>query len=204
MGWYNSAVEPWLRLPDFGCPQSLAILVGNTRAMWPIFLAAARRDPELRAAVHPVERHAMNAVTAATRDLHFAVALRWAQTIGRGMVAMQRLAVVSGLAHLSPAGLAVHPTFGPWIALRAVAVIDVPGPGGAAPSAASPCDQCEVGCSRALRGMGPLPWGADWRRWLAVRDACPVGRQHRYDEDQIEYHYTKDRRVLERALATGA
>jgi methylmalonic aciduria homocystinuria type C protein len=32
----------------------------------------------------------------------------------------------------------------------------------------------------------------DWRSWLAVRDACPVGRSARYAEEQIAYHYTKD------------
>lgn len=40
----------------------------------------------------------------------------------------------------------------------------------------------------------------DWRRWLAVRDACPVGRAHRYSDAQIAYHYTKDRGVLRDAL----
>lgn len=32
--------------------------------------------------------------------------------------------------------------------------------------------------------------------WIAVRDACPIGREHRYPEDQLRYHYTKDRSLL--------
>jgi methylmalonic aciduria homocystinuria type C protein len=28
-----------------------------------------------------------------------------------------------------------------------------------------------------------------WRLWLAVRDACPVGREHRYSDEQIRFHY---------------
>jgi hypothetical protein len=36
---------------------------------------------------------------------------------------------------------------------------------------------------------------------LAVRDACPIGSEHRFDEDQTRYHYTKDRQILRRAAA---
>jgi methylmalonic aciduria homocystinuria type C protein len=38
--------------------------------------------------------------------------------------------------------------------------------------------------------------GDTWPLWLAVRDACPVGRAHRYCEDQIRYHYAGDRTAL--------
>jgi methylmalonic aciduria homocystinuria type C protein len=41
---------------------------------------------------------------------------------------------------------------------------------------------------------------AGWRAWLAVRESCPVGREYRYCDAQIEYHYTKDRAILRRAL----
>jgi hypothetical protein len=32
--------------------------------------------------------------------------------------------------------------------------------------------------------------------WIAVRDACPVGREGRYSDAQLEYHYTKARGLL--------
>jgi methylmalonic aciduria homocystinuria type C protein len=35
-----------------------------------------------------------------------------------------------------------------------------------------------------------------WRLWLAVRDACPVGREYRYSENQIRWHYAHDRSAL--------
>jgi methylmalonic aciduria homocystinuria type C protein len=35
-----------------------------------------------------------------------------------------------------------------------------------------------------------------WPLWLAVRDACPIGRAHRYDDAQIRYHYARDRSAL--------
>jgi methylmalonic aciduria homocystinuria type C protein len=35
-----------------------------------------------------------------------------------------------------------------------------------------------------------------WRLWLAVRDACPVGRSSRYPDEQCEYHYRPSRSLL--------
>ena len=60
-----------------------------------------------------------------------------------------------------------------------------------------PCDECEHACVAALGHALAAP--DDWRHWLAIRDACPAGRSHRYDERQILYHYTKDRAVLRQA-----
>ena len=34
---------------------------------------------------------------------------------------------------------------------------------------------------------------ASWIRWLAIRDACNIGREHRYSQQQIEYHYNGNR-----------
>ena len=34
-----------------------------------------------------------------------------------------------------------------------------------------------------------------------VRDACPVGMNFRYSDEQILYHYTKNRQVLKDAVA---
>jgi hypothetical protein len=42
------------------------------------------------------------------------------------LVAMQRLAHAIGVAHLHPGSqLCIHPTYGPWIALRAVVVFRI-------------------------------------------------------------------------------
>jgi len=42
VGWYNDAVDESLRLPDFGDSGRLGLLVGNSRALWPVFLDALR------------------------------------------------------------------------------------------------------------------------------------------------------------------
>jgi methylmalonic aciduria homocystinuria type C protein len=123
-------------------------------------------------------------------------------------VAIQRLAEAAGLAFVSPARLAVHPKYGPWISLHAAIVFDAPGPTGPPPGRpAGLCAGCEQRCvpllEAAVAGAGWLlkedpdrALAEGWRDWLAVRDACPVGREWRYDEEQIRYGYTKDRWLL--------
>ncbi len=201
VGWYNDAVESHLRLPDFERPHSLAIVIGNSRALWSPLLAALRADPILLGDDHPVERYAMAVVAGAVSGVGVDVKVRWSHTLGDGMVAMQRLADIAGLAYLSPAHLSVHPTYGPWIALRAAVVLDIEGPTCAAPPAPPPCDACDTACLPVLRGLMACPPDQVARRdWVAVRDACPTGRGYRYSEEQIDYHYCKDLAAL-RALA---
>lgn len=204
---YNVRVPDELRVPDFGRPGALVVVVGNTRALWPAFAQALAADPSLAAAAHPLDTHAARVIGAAIDAALAAHApgarrdVRFAPEPPPRRVALQRLADAAGLAYLAPSHLCVHPTYGPWIGLRAAAVIDVDGPP-PPPPIAPPCD-CATGCgpafARAL-AAGPPRDAAElrdrWRLWLAARDACPVGRAHRYGDDQLHYHYTVDRRRL--------
>lgn len=196
---YNQRVAEAYRLPDFGRARALVIIIGNTRAMWRHVLAdAATRQ-------HPVDEHVASTIRAAVADVTaphgIAYELRFSPEPPPRRVAMQQLADVTGLAWLSPSHFNVHPTFGTWIGLRAAIVLDVEGPPPrSAPTA--PCD-CSRGCGPAFERAiaAGTPRGADelrerWRLWLAVRDACPVGREHRYSDAQIRYHYTGDRTAL--------
>jgi len=165
---------------------ALAILVGNTKALWPIVRCAPRgRDP--------VDAWCEAAVTEAARDLGASVFYAH-RRYGGQYLPLQRIAHQAGMLHLSPSHLSLHPTHGPWVALRALVVTDESGPPGPRPEAPDPCTPCEKPClvamEAALAGDRGDPEG--WRRWLAIRDACPVGRASRYTDAQIAYHYTKD------------
>jgi len=154
----------------------VGVLVGNTRALWPKF-CAARRD------VHdPLEAYVEEAIDA------IAVPTLYAHRRYDGaFLPFQRIAVAAGLGGLSPTQLVIHPVFGPWFALRAILLIE-----GTPPRTApigAPC-RCEASCLTALDAAVS---GRDWRRWVAVRDACPVGRAWRYSEEQIHYHYSNAR-----------
>lgn len=204
VGWYNEVIDAAYRLPDFGSPASLAVVVGNSRAMWPRFKAALAADPALAADANPLERYVVGVVERALAPLAVAHEARYAHERPPRLVAIQRLAHAAGLAFLGPANLVVHPVHGPWISLRAAVVFAVPGPDG---PPAAPVDTC-AGCARpcvaaleravaAAAGATPGRVVADhWRDWLAVRDACPVGVTSRYQEDHIRYGYARDRAAL--------
>jgi len=162
-------------------------LVANTRAWWPRFLAARRADPELAASRNPVEYY-VEQTCAKIPDARCFFPHR--QYDG-GWLPFQRLAVAAGLGTLSPSNLVVHPTFGPWFALRAVVLTTGTPITRVLPAAACDCaERCRAAFARACEAQD------SWRAWLAVRDACCVGVQHRYTEAQIEYHYTKSLALL--------
>lgn len=204
VGAYNEIVDGSLRLSDFGAPEQLAIVVGNTRALWQPFVSALRSDAVLLASADPLNRYTEQIIGDAVSALGLRAELRWAHDVGPGLVAIQRLAEVAGLARLSPGHLSVHPVYGPWIALRAAISFDLPGPAEQSVLFAPPCDACGAACLPAFeRARASLlePGGGDWQPWLACRDACPLGREHRYDDDQIAYHYGKKRDVLLRLVS---
>jgi cyanocobalamin reductase (cyanide-eliminating) / alkylcobalamin dealkylase len=175
----------------------LALVVGNSRALWPRFkawLAADRTRIEL---AHPLETYVEAVVGPVVVG-----SIRYAHD-GPPWLPIQRLAERAGLAWLAPSNLAIHPVYGPWISLRAYVVVDVAGPE-VAPPPAPTCAGCPTGCmpafEKARRTLDPEDAGssarASWQDWLAVRDACPIGREHRFEEDHIRYGYTKDRSVF--------
>jgi cyanocobalamin reductase (cyanide-eliminating) / alkylcobalamin dealkylase len=192
------AIEPGdAPLPRFGRARALGVVVGNTRALWPRFAAAVAADPALAADPDPLDRYTEATLTAAAPA---GAAVYFAHVAyAEGHVPVQALAARAGLAAIAPSGLCVHPTFGPWIALRAVVAIDAPPPPPRAP-ATLPCT-CAAVCL-AVRaeldrdGRRFDPASPTWTDWVRLREACPVGRAHRYGEAQLRYHYTRDRTLL--------
>lgn len=175
----------------------LGLLVGNTRALWPHLTRAIERDPGLREAPDPVDRYCVQRIEQALALIGSPWEVHWAHTPPPGAYPIQALAHAAGLCDVAPCRLAIHRRYGPWFALRAVALIDTPGPE-RAPAPPRICAPCSAPCRRpfeAAVASGSIP-ETDWRRWLAPRDACPVGREHRYPERQLEYHYTKRRHLL--------
>jgi methylmalonic aciduria homocystinuria type C protein len=182
---HAAAHEPgWERLA--GGPR-LGLLVGNTRALWPVFSAHRRAEPD------PLDRYTERSLTDAYpgRTIYFSH-----RAEDGAFLPFTRLAVAVGFAALAPSHLVIHPIYGPWIALRALVVID-----GEPPARApipKPC-VCADPCRSALAAALPT---TDWRAWLAVRDACTI-RAHRYDDEQIRFHYPNAWRDLGPAPSGG-
>jgi methylmalonic aciduria homocystinuria type C protein len=162
-------------------------LVGNTRAFWPRFLAARRADPALAASSNPIDDY----VESTCAKLAGARCFFPHRQYDGAWLPFQRLAVGAGFGTLSPSNLVVHPTFGPWFALRAIVLTAGTPITRVLPAAACDCtERCPVAFERAQQAQH------SWRAWLAVRDACCVGAEHRYSDDQIEYHATKNLALL--------
>lgn len=202
--WFNAGLPESERLYDFGRPASLGILLGNTRALWPVFQRALHDSASLAAADHPLDNYTKRVLwRAASRVAPLASCTYFAHTPPPLAIPIQRLAELIGFAGLSPSRLAVHPSYGPWFALRAVLLVDIAGPDAAPPEPIRPCFGCSEPCmprfEHALRVSTPLDADAIARHaaeWIAVRDACPIGRDFRYGDDQLAYHYQSDRRRL--------
>lgn len=168
-------------------------------------------EQEIRAAIA-----GMSGIDQSSPKAAFEEAQIWYAHQGEnGYVSVQTAAELAGLGTRSPGGLCVHPRFGPWISLRALVVVPYPL---AHPvvTPARPCPHCDDGCRRALANMQrdldiktatAAGLTVDWRRWLALRDACPLGAGYRFSEDQIQYHYEKSadhlRRVVMRYRESG-
>ena len=156
------------------------VLVANTRALWPRFVEAYRADRELQAASDPLDLYTERTLSRAFVGEHvYFVHAQYAGT----WLPFQRLAQLAGFAHLAPTHLSIHPVYGPWIALRGFVML--PGDPPATTTLPPPCT-CDARC------LAPFERGD----WLAAREACPIGREHRYSETQLAYHYSKDRSLL--------
>lgn len=195
---FNVATSRWAELgpgADLSPLRSdaLGLVIGNTRKLWPPFVREHRSDVP-----HPLDRYVTEHVTRIVLEATtLSTRLFFSHVVQPAPFPMQRLAERVGLASLSPSHLAVHPIYGPWFALRAVVVVDVEGPEVAPVALVSPCLTCSAPCvpalERALAISGtPLDAAAvsaHARDWIAVRDACPVGRASRYGDAQLDYHY---------------
>jgi hypothetical protein len=202
--WFNDEVEPSLRLPDGGRRGALGIVIGNTRRLWTSFESALRDDATIREAEHPLDAYVEKAITdAVTRSIADGHVILFAHRTEPAPIAIQRIAHASGLAHLSPSHLNIHPQYGPWWSPRAVVVVDADGPAGERARAPDPCTPCSKPCLAAFdRAMAatdlarPGDVERQWRAWAEVRDVCPESKGSRYGDDQLRYHYTKDRSIL--------
>ena len=198
---YNALVKDHgqlMPIETFGRPHTSALLVGNTRALWPALKRAVAAEPRAFER-DPVDRYVERTVSALQRAIVSPSRVYYSHIMGPEMVSMLHAAQASGFADRGPAYLAIHPNHGPWFALRALIVVDHP----SEPSevtAPKLCAGCPAPCVPALNdamqvsdvstprdGLGP-----DWSRWVAIRDACPHGKDARYSDAQIRYHYALD------------
>ena len=127
---------------------------------------------------------------------------------------LQTLGEIAGWAHESPLGLGIHPGYGLWWAYRAAFLTNRPLPRLAAADSAHPCSTCRdkpciAACpAAALSAAAAIDLVACSRHRLKddsscshgclAREACPIGREHRYSRAQIQYHYAHSLTTVKR------
>lgn len=151
---------------------------------------------------HPLDTFS-RARVAAWLEQHFPGVRHALLYPGDAPVGLQRLGVLAGWHQPSPIMLGVTRDWGSWFAYRAVLVADTDLPPTRPLEAASACEHCtHRSCVAACPAGAPgsvfdLARCLDWRLAPAsgcrdqclARNACPVGAAHRYDSEQIAYHY---------------
>lgn len=138
---------------------------------------------------------------------------------GNHLLPLQALGKLAGWHHDSPLGLGIHPVFGLWFAYRGLIMsntnitmlaenFDIP--------SASPCVSCdEKPCIKACPAMAvtlsefKVQPCSDYRLESASRCqsrcvsrlVCPIGRDYRYLEAQMAYHYGHSLASIKKYLA---
>lgn len=225
--WYNAYIKeeklPLKPIPSFGRKSgTVALLLGNSKALWPAFLEWLGTQPDPKAVAEPLDTFVTSSIEEALTVFGGKHDVFWPWEGGDRLVSMQRVAVCSALCYHDPeTQLAIHPKFGAWVAFRALVVLDIPPAKLEVPKAAPERLGCllsddekvaaRAAMAAALRASdeanlctqlhGANGMKTDVRlAWAALRDCVRVGRSHRYSEEQLTYHYTKEKAVLLQAL----
>lgn len=193
------------------------ILIGNAgRAMWAALKASGLKSDD------PIDDFSVRAVMewfAAQFPANRCTLLY----PGDGPVGLQTLGRLAGWHHPTPFMLGILPQWGSWFGYRVALLTDtalaptVPLQG-ASPCAACAERPCIAACPAQAMAGGEfvLEKCARYRKQAdsrcrtgcVARDACPVGREHRYDDEQMRHSYSISLRAIERyfqpprALAT--
>lgn len=120
-------------------------------------------------------------------------------------VPLVRLGELAGWGKPSPVFVGINPEFGPWFAYRSAFLIDLELPVSVISSTSHPCNTCVTkpciqACpTKAVHWPDPSDINACARFRIAdgsvcgdrclARLACPVGVEHRYNMEQVQYHY---------------
>lgn len=207
--WYNLAVEPQLKLENFGNDGHLGFLLGNTGKLWPLFQQWLAQQQDRIHLAHPLDAYMEQHLEAFRCSRSEPLSIRYAHDVSHAPFAAQRLAQSIGLTWTSPAQLSIHPSYGPWLSFRAVVSTSILAADSLplSPTPAPACDACARACLPAytrvcatLQNLEATTASAkirnSWQDWVAVRVACPRGASHRFSATQLQYHYTHDKDCL--------
>lgn len=201
------------------------IVIGNGgRAFWTVFREhASARPGYFQKYANPLDDYTVEAIENSLTPLlqRSGATFRYVYPFrfSTQPLSFMHLAQAADLAGPSILGIVIHPTYGPWMALRAAILIDHidqelgQSPAGPPPAQGfDPCPSCtERSCIKACpANVVSLETGWDTpgcvRHRLRVRDdcneycharyQCVYGREHRYPPEELQYHQTRSRETM--------
>ncbi|KAK9719512.1 hypothetical protein K7432_004757 [Basidiobolus ranarum] len=218
---YNSlAIEHNFQpLPLPSKENSLGLLIGNTKYLWPYFIdyLSEKTEDFWEHKDNPLDDYIANylqiAVERSLGEKKTEIRFSHVHT-GDNFIAIQHAGRLAGLQYDPDLGFCLHPTYGPWIGLRGVVIV-----GDVESLTADSCspEQISMIPSETLRKLelemttlraqwkqdSQWTWEKYWTQWVSLRDrvgeACST-QQWRYCDEQIRYHYLKDLSALKVAV----
>jgi hypothetical protein len=181
--------------------------------------AMHRADPKPLTSPHPIDEFSMKVVRQHLE--HELGVTRWAQLYpGPAPVPLQELGALLGWHAPSPLRVGINATFGTWFAYRALVAADTSLPLSPAPQHAppAPCLTCVAkpclgACLGSALDSGTLALDrcvtfraqpdSPCADRCPAREACPIAPHHRYDPEQLRYHYGVSLRMIQRARSAG-
>lgn len=198
-----------------GCRSVLVVGSGGT-ALWEDFLRWADEAPERAALDGPLDARVVDLL----EQVPSSPSRRWVRCAADDGqdIDFRSLARDAGLGQPSRLGLLLHPTYGPWMALRAACFTQEALPPTGPALGPSPCEGCAAPCSAAcpVGAVGPNGWAfapcvgfqerdATCHGGCLARSACVVGREHAYGPTQHRYHqHPQGRRAVLDAITRAA
>ena len=189
---YDRRAPRGLRAPDL-MPRARGVVVVASagRELWQSLCAELDADGGERAGwrrENPLDAYVARALDRAAIALAHAgiESRRFEPTLDAPVpLDFRALGEIAGLGTMGPFGLLIHPTHGPWWALRGAWLVDADVARPQTPAA--PC----AGCSAPCLGSSRRPEGI-LLATPSVRGRCPVGSKSRYSDEQIAYHYDRE------------
>jgi hypothetical protein len=186
------------------------VVIGNGgRTFWEGFCAYCDAQPEyLRTHEHPLDDYTVQVIEGALTPLlersnaqyRYLYPFRfWTEP-----VSFMHLARAAGLAGPSILGVVIHPTYGPWLALRAAVLLNQELSTSPVAVGFNPCPTCtERACIAACPASAininkgwdiiscvqhRLQVKGDCEDRCHARYNCVYGREHRYSSEELRYH----------------
>jgi epoxyqueuosine reductase QueG len=191
---YDAAAPPGFRASHFlpGGARGLIVAGSAGPALWRAFRARTRQDPSLWDEPNPYDAYVATVLSRVDAALaREGIAFRRFEAAFHAPVRVDFLALarLAALGSPGPFRLYIDGTYGPWWALRGAWLVDaeVEPPRAMHP----PCVGCPAPCVGGRDKAGGITSAT-----AEVRARCVVGQEHRYDDDQIAYHYDRERTRL--------